>query len=617
MAPSPFTRIGGAIPWIKQIYNSFASVIAGTENVKTMAVDKNGVPIDINNPFQVDSDSVYPEDVLESLSDIGDFTGGALQDLYVRNDVVLTNTTSDPIKSITIQFERGVLTDAFGISTTSGDFSNLAIYAIFRNGGEILIFDGSTDSTKVNQKIVENVGTVKLDGVRFEFHTTDTVSISDNVIIKGALVSSILRAVRDDQVATNIGATNNNNLRVSVQEYGDTPAVDAFARLRVSDNFTIFDSKQLDDKQPLFWDEELGGSATSIHSSADASTNMTVTANAADYVIRQTKQRFNYQPGKSQLVMMTYHTDHQDGATVRVGIYDGTGVNNLDPNNGIFFETNSGLSWNIAKNGTVTETIAQANWNVDKLDGTGASEITLDPSAPQILAIDYEWLGIGRVRVGFVINGLIYYCHYFNHSNIPAFDSVYMSTPNLPLRYTIETDGTTGGELSHICSTVISEGGTEKTGVLRSVDAGNTFISMPTSGATYAVVGIRLKSAYRDITVIPEFASVVADQKEVPLKWTLQLNPTINGTFTYAELDQSSVQYAQGATANTVSAQGIVFDSGYIPRTDKGASIDRQFQTALKIGQTIAEVGDELVLCVTPLDSDAEVLASLTFRELL
>ena len=88
--------------------------------------------------------------------------------------------------------------------------------------------------------------------------------------------------------------------------------------------------------------------------------------------------------------------------------------------------------------------------------------------------IDYEWLGVGRVRVGFIIDGLIKYCHYFNHSNDDTFTSVYMSSPNLPLRYDIQSDGTNPGELDHICSTVISEGGIEQTGTLRSVDNGTT-----------------------------------------------------------------------------------------------------------------------------------------------
>lgn len=86
--------------------------------------------------------------------------------------------------------------------------------------------------------------------------------------------------------------------------------------------------------------------------------------------------------------------------------------------------------------------MAQSAWNVDKLDGTGASGITVDPTKSQIFVFDFEWLGVGRVRTGLVVDGKIYYFHYFSHANVT--NVVYMSTPNLPLRYELENDGTGG-----------------------------------------------------------------------------------------------------------------------------------------------------------------------------
>jgi hypothetical protein len=52
--------------------------------------------------------------------------------------------------------------------------------------------------------------------------------------------------------------------------------------------------------------------------------------------------------------------------------------------------------------------VPQTNWNIDKLDGTGISGITLDISKAQILWMDIEWLGLGTVRIGFVINGNLF-----------------------------------------------------------------------------------------------------------------------------------------------------------------------------------------------------------------
>lgn len=470
--------------------------------------------------------------------------------------------------------------------------------------------NGSTGQSEFRlQTILKSIG--KSSSHRIQ----DPISTDDDA----ELVKSVITGLKDNGSFDNASLTNRGQFKVSIEEYGDIPSIDAFARLRISEPFTLFDSKQLHDKQPLFWDEKIGGSATSVHSSIHAETLMTVPANSTDYVIRQTKQRFNYQPGKGQLLFMTFRSPQNTGVTCQIGPFDDDGIgNNLTPKNGIYFQCDGSLTWNIAKNGSVTESISQDNWNIDKLDGTGVSEVTLNPAATQILIIDFEWLCVGRVRVGFVIDGVVRYCHYFNHSNDDTFSSVYMSSPNLPLRYAIQGNGTNDeGTLQHICSTVISEGGQQETGILRSVDTGSTHIDANTANTTYAVVGIKLKAAYKDITVIPEFFSMINEQSG-PFRWSLCLNPTIAGTFTYADEANSAVQSATGATANTVSDEGLVIDSGYESGSNTSfAGGNRKFVTSLRMGSKIDGTLDEIVLCVTPLNANEDIQASLTFRELL
>ena len=447
-------------------------------------------------------------------------------------------------------------------------------------------------------------------GLASSHRIQDSISTDDDA----RLVKAVLTGEDPDGVFQNFQATRRGNFKVSIDEYGDTSSIDAFARLRISQPYTLYDSKQLHDKQPLFWDEITAGSATSVHSSTNAATIMTVTASASDYVIRQTKQRFNYQPGKSHLVCFTFHAPQQTGVTIQMGAFDGTGGTFQTPLNGIFLEvTESSVSWNIAKNGSTTETATQANWNYDPFDGTGPSGITLDLDAVLIGFFDIEWLGVGRVRTGFFVEGIPRYCHFFTHSNNSAFTSVYMSTPNLPLRYYIESDGTGGGTLDHICSTVISEGGIQETGVLRSVNTGTTHIDANTADQKYAVLGIRLQSTYYDITVYPEYFSMISETND-DYKWTIELSPTVAGTFTYNAVTNSAVEYAQGATANTVTTSGLIIDSGF---SKSNSSIDRKITTALKMGSTIAGTQDTIVLTVTPLSSNADYQASLTYRELL
>jgi len=388
------------------------------------------------NPLPTNGDSVYEKDLDADNSSSDGFTGGTVADLFNDLDTQIVNSTGDNPKTIILKFNRSVTASGIAVGDTNGGtHSNIKIEA--QRGGTtwFTLNDNSASALDLESRFYSfsvssgnfNIGVVAFTALRITFNTTNTISLSHIIISKTEDRIATLQGLKPDGTTSFIGATNNENLRVSVQEYGDTPAVDAFARLRISEPLTIFDSKQLHDKQPLFWDEELGGSATSTHVPADSDVEMTVTANAADYVIRQTKQRFNYQPGKSQLVLMTFQSPQVAGITGRVGLFDDDGTgNNLTPNNGIFFESDGDVSWNIAKDGTIEETVTQANWNVDKMDGTGKSGITLDLTGCQILVIDFEWLGVGRVRVGFVIDGLIYYVHNFNHANDPTFDRVYI-----------------------------------------------------------------------------------------------------------------------------------------------------------------------------------------------
>lgn len=451
---------------------------------------------------------------------------------------------------------------------------------------------------------------VKCTGKSSSHRIQDSISTDDDAELAKAVITGETPAGN----FVNFAATRKGNFKVAIDEYGDTQSIDAFDRLRVSTPYTLYDSKQLHDKQGIFFDESLGGSATAVHSSVNAATTMTVTASSSDFAIRQTKQRLNYQPGKGQMALFTMNAPKQSGVTKRIGFFDGTGTNFMTPNNGIFLEiTGSDITFNIAKNGTTTQSVSQVDWNVDAMDGTGPSGVDLDMDGNQIFVMDFEWLGVGRVRCGWMQQGIIRYSHYFLHTNDPAITSVYMSTPNLPIRYDISSNGSGGGSMEHICSTVMSEGGQEQTGILRSIDTGSTHIDANTSGTIYAVLGIRLKSSYIDISVRPEYFSLLAETSD-DFRWSIHLNPTISGTFTYSDLSDSAVQSAVGVTANTITAEGLKIDSGY---SRAESAIDRKLITSLQMGATIAGVQDELVLAVMPLSANANVQGALTFRELL
>ena len=395
-------------------------------------------------------------------------------------------------------------------------------------------------------------------------------------------------------------------------------ALDAFGRTRVSDPVTLFDSKQIFDAQPLQWDDqEVSGAGTGTTYSQDrASSVLDVSATTAGKRIRQTFFRPNYLPGKSQEIMITGIL----GATT-TGITAGMGQ--YDDENGLFALSEAGsVSFVVRSNvtGSAVDTkIAQADWNADTMDGTGGtsnpSGITLDLSKTQILFIDYEWLGVGSVRFGWVVNGVIYICHRQHHSNSTT--SVYMSTPNNPLRYELENDGTgAASTMECICGTVISEGGADPEG-LRFSEANSTVVNANTANLIYALVGIRLRAASKGCTIVIEDLSVLCTSI-TNFEWRLYLNPTVaEASWAYTAITNSCVDSALAEADNpstNLITGGTILARGFgASKSEISLGVEQARHPGVAIDGTTF---DTIVLAVKPLAVNAKVYGAMNWREL-
>jgi hypothetical protein len=282
---------------------------------------------------------------------------------------------------------------------------------------------------------------------------------------------------------------------------GGSTAYDAFGRLRISEPFTLFDSQNRYAADDQFSSSTTGSGSSVTFATNESSVNMNVGTVSGGKTVRQTFRRMPYQPGKSMLILTTFCMNAaKANLRQRVGYFD--------ENNGIYLEQNglSEPSFTIRTNtsGTPvnTNTASQSSWNGDKLDGTGPSGITLDLDAVQIFWTDLEWLGVGNVRCGFVINGEFIVCNTFQCANQTGRTKVYMETAILPVRYEIENTDTTAdaSTLKQICSTVISEGGYQQT--VQDTIARRTAILGTISTTFLPLVSIRLKStaAFYDLT---------------------------------------------------------------------------------------------------------------------
>jgi hypothetical protein len=391
-------------------------------------------------------------------------------------------------------------------------------------------------------------------------------------------------------------------------------AYDAFGRVRTSSPLTLFDSSHRYHDNGL-WSTSTATGGTSTFDASAGLVNLAVTTSSGSSVIRETTKCFSYQPGKSLLVMSTFTLNPaKTNLRQRIGYYGA--------DNGMYLELNNTTLSFVERSfstGSLVETrVAQSDWNIDPLNGTGPSNLTLDPTKSQILWMDIEWLGLGTVRMGFIINGKFVHCHSFHHANIIT--STYITTASLPLRYEItNTAATTStSTLKQVCSTVLSEGGYELRGLQQAIGTSITSpYALTAAGTYYPVISLRLKSTALDAIVILTAISLLAATANANYSWRVVATAaTTGGTWTSAGAN-SSVEYNLTGTATT---GGRILAQGYFSSTNQStASVDILKEALFKFQlerDGLAATPYELSLIVAASVSTSNVHASMDWEEI-
>ena len=367
---------------------------------------------------------------------------------------------------------------------------------------------------------------------------------------------------------------------------------DAFGRTRVSELFTLGDYKHLFAIDPNFLDVTSNGTVTFETNKAAAT--LAINSNSSAYAIHQTKFYHHYQPGKSQLIFSSFvYGAPERNVTKRTGYFDDRDgiyfeqVGSDTANGNLVSNTTQTLNWvirsytgNTANEANVVTTIngvpytyqrrvPQSDWNVDKCDGTGLSGFNLDVTKTQLAFMDFQWLGVGRVRCGFAHNGKLIVAHEFNHSNV--LDEVYIANPNLPVRCEIRNTGVgTGGSFDQICSTVASEGGYIESGIDFALTTNSRTTATP-SATPLPLVALRLKNTFQgfpnrisvrlnQISLHAETNSIVYEVRKVANSSFLANN---TGSLVWTSAGSSSgVEYC--VNADTIN-DGEVFAAGFVP----------------------------------------------------
>ena len=388
--------------------------------------------------------------------------------------------------------------------------------------------------------------------------------------------------------------------------------LDAFGRLRVSEPYTLFDSQNLYIDGDQF-SNITANSGTVTYVANESSFNLAVTTASGSSVIRQSKTTQAYQPGKSLLTLNTFAM-----ATLTANCRQRVGY--FTANNGVYFEADGTDLYLVIRSSTtgavVEERIAQANWNVNSLSnsvGTNPSGISLDPTLVQIFWNDIEWLGVGTVRAGFVINGEFIVCHRFNHANQAGNTKVYMTTATLNPRYEITNTGTVPSALTmkQICSTVISEGGYNPTTKINYVPTAIAPTRISTGNVFTSLASIRLNPAYPDAVVTPsQIDLLLVDVQYGAFQLVLNASNIVANT-SWANATGSVVQYNSSALQ---IGDGTVIYSGLTSSRDT-VTISEDLKRRLQLSRTANGTPDILTLCVAYQSNNADLLWKFGWEE--
>ena len=266
------------------------------------------------------------------------------------------------------------------------------------------------------------------------------------------------------------------------------------------------------------------------------------------------------------------------------------------------------------------QTVAKASWNLDKLDGTGPSGLTLDLTKTQIFAVDYQALYVGRVRMGFDIGGVIVYAHEFRHANLVA--APYIQYASLPVRCGMTCTGTVSTTMRFICAAVMSENSQAGAGGIPHTMLSSLALSAGNGVDTHAL-SIRPKLLFNGLAnrtkyVLDDFHLSVSGNS--PVLWKLVIGQALSGTTSFNDVNAtySSVEYNTAGTASgspaMVLSQGVVAASAQ-SKGDTAHQLNARIPITLDVAGAHRANGT-LTLLVQGLGGISACVAGLNWTEL-
>ena len=361
------------------------------------------------------------------------------------------------------------------------------------------------------------------------------------------------------------------------------------------------------------FDEQITGTASSTHQPYLGMVQLSVGGSVGDQIVRQTRRVQRYLPGRANEASIAIILNNTSaGIRSRFGVFD--------EYNGAYFE-HDGTDYSVVirrntASGIVEERIARSNWNQDKLDGTGPSGIIGDPTAIQMLVIEYEWYGAGQVDFKFVIDNNAHSVHQFNHAN--RHDHTWASYGSFPIRYELTNVAGTSGThtVLHGSHSFLTEGTTSLLGKQLSISSPTTGYNLATAGTFYPVVAIRLKSTGLNSVVIPdEFAAGLLDKTDMFIR-VIERPTTVTGGTWISVGPESPLEYNLTATSYT---GGTIASTQFVSEKQMGQSITFPERAITQIGRktttTIGDTSEVFLIAAAATNNDKDAWISLGWIE--
>lgn len=398
---------------------------------------------------------------------------------------------------------------------------------------------------------------------------------------------------------------------VSNQKYNPVPIVtgseDSFGRIKVANPYLLFDSSfQYTLQEEIFISQSISGGSV-LHDPNKAAAVLSCTSTPGSIARFRTRNYFAYSPAFTNTLFCSFNLKGNVAGVKKT-------IGQFDPQNGYFIQLADGTIYVAIRStigGITTETkIPRANWNLDKLDGTGSSGKTLDTSKQQILHLQYQWLGSGSVVFSFIIDNLIIPVHSFNFANISQ--TLYSQTATLPIQTEIENVSGSASTMEFTCCSLVTNGGMSQHGHLFSISSGQTPKNLSTAGVSVPIISLRKKAAFNKVPVAVLDAQVFCTSADDFLV-QIVFNPTLTGAV-WADIPNALCQ--RDVTATAWSGGRIVAETYLKGNMQASAPLEQLTKFwDLTLGNDFASNSDVISIVATPLTTNAQLYGNIAFKE--